>query len=112
MPPRLRPIKGLGLTKRNKKKFLAQQMLVCLADHAHNLMVWVTHALAQQRGRFAQYGIFRKNIYVPPIAGKGKCNAKGKMTQLTLNKDDPQADDFQQAIQPLLNGITVNLGKI
>src|SRR5205814_10272596 len=31
---------GLGLTARNKKRFVAQQMLVLLAGLAHNVIVW------------------------------------------------------------------------
>lgn len=31
---------GLGLTKRNKKRFPAQQMLVLLGNLAHNVVVW------------------------------------------------------------------------
>src|SRR5206468_3521317 len=31
---------GLGLAKRNKSKFAAQEMLVLLAQLAHNLVIW------------------------------------------------------------------------
>jgi hypothetical protein len=37
---------GLGITKRNKKRFEAQQMLVQLASLAHNGLVWGRHWLA------------------------------------------------------------------
>jgi hypothetical protein len=102
---------GLGITKRNKQKFSAQQMLMGLADLAHNLVIWVNDALAKQRGWFAQVGIFRMVRALFTIAGQVVCDSSGTITHLVLNKDDPFADDFQQAIQPLLNGMNVNLGK-
>jgi len=103
---------GLGLTSRNKKKFEAQQMLVLLTDLAHNLIVWVNDALAQKRKRFFQLGIFRMVRDVFTISGKVIQDAKGNIIELILNESDPFAYDFQQGIQPFLNGITVNLGKI
>jgi len=46
------------------------------------------------------------------IPGFVDLDEKGNIIALTLNKSDPFASDFQQGIQPFLNGITVNLGKI
>lgn len=103
---------GLGLTKRNKKKFAAQQMLVMLADLAHNLCIWAKRALAKQTNLFDRYGIFRLVRDVFTIAGKVIRNSEGQIRVIILNKDDPLAYQFQQAIAPLLSGITVNLGKI
>jgi hypothetical protein len=36
---------GLGLAKRRKRRMVAQQMLVHLAERAHNVLVWTTHQL-------------------------------------------------------------------
>ena len=87
-------------------------MLVLLADLAHNVCIWVNNALASRRGRFAHYGIFRLVRDVFTIPGFVDLDEKGNIIALTLNKSDPFASDFQQGIQPFLNGITVNLGKI
>ncbi|MBI1923759.1 hypothetical protein HYR99_05865 [Candidatus Poribacteria bacterium] len=103
---------GLGMTKRNKKQFCAQQMLQMLADLAHNLCIWVKTALASRRRRFAPLGILRLVRDVFTISGQVVLDAKGNIKQILLNQSDPLADDFQQGIQPFLNGITVNLGKI
>ena len=103
---------GLGITKRNKKKFEAQQMLQLLADLAHNLCIWVKTALASQCRRFAPVGILRLVRDVFTISGQVVLDARGNIKQIILNQEDPFADEFQQAIQPFLNGITVNLGKI
>lgn len=103
---------GLGITKRNKKKFEAQQMLVLLADLAHNLCIWAKGALVRGGGRFSPLGIVRLVRDVFTICGQVVLDAEGHITEIILNKSDPFASDFQQGIQPFLNGITVNLGKI
>lgn len=103
---------GLGITKRNKKQFEAQQMLVLLADLAHNLCIWVKTVLVSQCRRFAPVGILSLVRDVFTISGQVVLDAKGHIKQILLNQRDPFAEDFQQAIQPFLNGITVNLGKI
>lgn len=47
---------GLGVSKRRKHRMAAQQMLIHLAERAHNLLVWT----AQQLGPpINQYGILR-----------------------------------------------------
>ena len=40
---------GLGLTKRNKKRFEAQHMLVLLGSLAHNVVVWARQWLSSQK---------------------------------------------------------------
>jgi hypothetical protein len=44
---------GLGLTKRNKRKFTAQQVVVLLASIAHNVVIWARQWLAEVSTRFA-----------------------------------------------------------
>ena len=39
---------GLGMTKRNKKRFEAQQMIMLLGSLAHNVLVWAQQWLLQQ----------------------------------------------------------------
>jgi hypothetical protein len=41
---------GLGLTKRNKKRFEAQHMLVLLGSLAHNVVVWAPRWLTLPEG--------------------------------------------------------------
>jgi hypothetical protein len=48
---------GLGLTKRNKKRFEAQHMLTLLGSLAHNVVVWARHWLAVPQVQ--QCGILR-----------------------------------------------------
>src|SRR5260370_2917596 len=58
---------GLGLTKRNKKRFEAQHMLVLLGSLAHNVVVWARHWLAVPQ--IQQCGILRMVRDVFHISG-------------------------------------------
>ncbi len=48
---------GLGLTKRNKKRLEAQQVLLLLGTLAHNVVIWARRWLAPQCPTLARYGI-------------------------------------------------------
>lgn len=50
---------GLGITKRNKKRFEAQQMMAQLNALAHNLIIWSRRWLAQAWDKVANLGILR-----------------------------------------------------
>lgn len=50
---------GLGITKRNKQSFEAQQMLTCLNLLAHNLLIWFQQWLAQRWSAVTQLGLLR-----------------------------------------------------
>lgn len=50
---------GLGLAQRNKQRFAAQEMLVLLAQLAHNLVIWTRNDLAHVDPRLEKYGIQR-----------------------------------------------------
>jgi hypothetical protein len=50
---------GLGVTKRNKKSFPAQQMLTQLNALAHNLLIWGRDWLAQRCQSVAKLGLLR-----------------------------------------------------
>ena len=50
---------GLGITKRNKQSFQAQQMLTHLNALAHNLLIWFQQWLAQRWSAVTQFGLLR-----------------------------------------------------
>ena len=50
---------GLGITKRNKHSFEAQQMLTHLNALAHNLLIWFQQWLAQRWSAVTQFGLLR-----------------------------------------------------
>lgn len=73
---------GLGLSRRNKHSFAAQEILVLLAQLAHDLVIWTRNDLAQVDQRFEKYGIQR-----PPSAMHFKSQDESKsMQQVRLSK--------------------------
>jgi hypothetical protein len=50
---------GLATSKRNKKRFEAQQMLIQLEALAHNVLVWARQWLAHRCPKIARLGIKR-----------------------------------------------------
>jgi hypothetical protein len=88
---------GLGLSRRNKHRFAAQEMLVLLAQLAHNLVIWTRNELAHHHPRFSKYGIQRTVRDVFHIPGSVQVTTTGTIRQITLNARHPLADAFQQA---------------
>src|SRR5262249_33871485 len=50
---------GVGMTKRSKKRFEAQQMVVLLNSLAHNLIVWSRRWLSATTPKLREYGFLR-----------------------------------------------------
>jgi hypothetical protein len=79
---------GLGITKRNKKRFDAQRFLMLLGTLAHNLVIWSRRWLAQSSpevaGRLQHYGIKRiiRDLY--QIRGILHFDAQGRLCAITL----------------------------
>jgi hypothetical protein len=85
---------GLGLTKRNKKRFVAQEMLVLLAQLAHNLTIWLRDLLAKQSPTLAGYGLLRMVRDIFQIDGCVRWDAQGQLRAIILNKHDPFTERF------------------
>ena len=104
---------GLGLAKRNKRAFAAQEMLVLLAQLAHNLLIWTRQALAQNAPALAPYGIQRMVRDVLHIPGKIQFDAVGKV-QITLSENHPLAQMVANGFSGWFphDELSVNLGKI
>jgi len=104
---------GLGLARRNKHRFAAQEMLVVLAQLAHNLVIWTRNDLAQADQRLQKYGIQRTVRDVLQIAGRIQINAHGQVQQITLNERHPLAIAFQAACAQWFanDDLSLNLGQ-
>jgi hypothetical protein len=100
---------GLGLTKRNKKRFLAQQMLVQLSALAHNVIVWTREGLAPHCPRIRRLGILRIVGDVFHTTGCIETDADGKVRQITLNGDDAVARQLKKPLKTLLKPMHVNV---
>jgi hypothetical protein len=91
---------GLGLTRRNKKRFEAQQMLMLLGSLAHNTVVWARRWLAVPQLR--SYGMVRMIRDVFHISGFLGVDALGRVVQIGLNPTAPLASVLVNSLQELL----------
>ena len=81
---------GLGITKRGKKRFCAQEMLMLLGTLAHNLLIWSRRWLSQnsaptQAFRLQQYGITRLVRDLYHISGVLHFDRRGRLHSIALN---------------------------
>lgn len=105
---------GLGLSKRNKKRFEAQQMLVLLGSLAHNLIVWARRWLGREQPKLQHYGIKRMVRDVLQVSGRLVVDGMGHLLEVVLNQAVPLAPGLVAALARLLAPahIAVNLGEI
>jgi len=105
---------GLGLTKRNKKRFQAQEMLLSLAQLAYNLTAWTRNGLAACRPALQQFGMLRMVRDAFHISGKIVFDANGHIVTITLNQAHDLASPFISALGSFLarDGTVANLGQI
>ena len=105
---------GLGLSNRNKQKFVAQEMLVLLAQLAHNLMIWTRNELSHVDQRFEKFGILRTVRDALQIPGYVQLNATGQIRQITLNESHPLALGVQVGFATWCgrDDLSLNFGKI
>lgn len=85
---------GIGLLKRNKKCFHAQELLVFLAQLAYNITGWVQHELAQHSPIIASFGILRMVRDAFQISGKIEFDSNGNIIRITLNQIHKLAKSF------------------
>lgn len=105
---------GLGLSKRNKHRFAAQEMLVLLAQLAYNLITWTRNRLADHTSQLRQFGVLRMVRDVFHIPGSITFNDEGHILQITLNQAHCLALSIKGALLPFLarDGTLLNLGQI
>lgn len=95
---------GLGVTKRNKKRFAAQAMVMLLGTLAHNLVVWFKRWLMDEAetAKLKRYGVPRLVRDVLTISGMVEVGEARAVTRITLNKAAPLARHCLKALQALL----------
>jgi len=105
---------GLGTTKRYKKSFAAQQMLLQLEVLAHNTTMWAQQWLAPHYPQIHSLGILRLIRNVFRMQGKVILNRFGQIVHIVLNETDPWAVKLRPALSALLTHqhIAVTLGEI
>lgn len=105
---------GLGLTKRNKKQFAAQEILVLLAQLAFNLIIWFRENAAPVAPQLMAFGMVRMVRDVFHIPGHLELDAQGHLLQLSLHAQHPLATPFTQALSSALScsNLYLNLRQI
>lgn len=105
---------GLGLTKRNKRLFAAQEMLVLLAQLAYNLLSWTRNHLVVHHPRLRSFGPLRMVRDLLQIPGRIHLDAQGFLLEITLNEAHALASPFVQAFSSVLarDDLLLNLGQI
>jgi hypothetical protein len=104
---------GLNTTKRNKKRFPAQQILTQLEALAHNTLIWARRWLASACPRLARFGLKRWVRDVLHLNGVVVFDQNLHLIQLILNPDDPLASELSRGLADLLAGeqVAVYLGE-
>ncbi len=100
---------GLGITKRNKKRFEAQQMMVQLNALAHNLIVWSRRWLALQSSNIKRLGILRMVRDVFHLSGLVHFRPDDSIERIILQQTDPFASRLCAGLQPLLAPLQVGV---
>ena len=105
---------GLGVTKRNKRSFHAQEMLVLLAQLASNLITWMRNEMARHVPSWRAFGSLRMVRDLFQIPGKVQIDVQGRILKITLNRDHIYAAKFLAGITPALssNDLVLNLRQI
>jgi hypothetical protein len=105
---------GLGLTKRNKRSFSAQEMLVLLVQLAYNLLTWTRIQLAARSPRLGRFGPLRMVRDLFHISGSLRFDGEGRLQEITLCHTHELAAPWVQAMSSLLaqDGMALNLGQI
>lgn len=101
---------GLGLNKRNKRRFCAQEVLILLAQLAHDCVIWTRNDLSQVAPEFECYGMLRLVRDVLQIDGTIQWDATGNICGIELNTRHPLTATVQRAL--VLGNSSVNLRKI
>jgi len=94
---------GLGITKRNKRLFPAQEMLVLLAQLAYNLITWTRSFLILNSPLFRNFGVLRMVRDVFHIPGLIDLDAQGFLVSIRLRSSHPYADAFASAMSSLVS---------
>jgi hypothetical protein len=105
---------GLGITKRNKKRFEAQQMVMLLNTLAHNVLVWARSSLAATLPQIQRYGMVRLVRDIWHISGFVEWDSHGQLTRIVLNQLAPLVQGLGMTLQRLLapTHVVINLGQI
>ncbi len=93
---------GIGLAKRNKKRYAAQQMVMLLGTLAHNVVVWAKRWLVAAAPKLNRYGVPRLVRDVFQVSGFLELEATGLIKRIVLNRMSALARHCAKSLQTLL----------
>jgi hypothetical protein len=104
---------GFGLTKRNKKRYDAQQMVVLLSALAHHVVVWSREWLAASVAKIKRYGVLRMVRDVFTVSGFVEVGPKNSIRRIVLSYAAAWARRCANSLQALLKQqhVRVTLGE-
>jgi hypothetical protein len=105
---------GLGTSKRNKKRFEAQSMLIRLETLAHNILVWARLWLVHWCPRVAKFGMLRLVRDVFHMNGLILLDPDAQVLKIVLNRTDPFAEELRSGFAALFaqQQLAITLGEI
>jgi hypothetical protein len=93
---------GLGITKRNKKSYCGQQMVMMIGTLAHNLVVWAKRWLIAGVPKLRKYGVKRMVRDVLAVSGFLEMDERGAIKRVVMNKAAPLARQCAKSLGVLL----------
>lgn len=103
---------GLGLAKRNKKRYYAQQMVALLSALAHNVVIW-SRAWLGEVSKIKRQGVLRMVRDVFQVCGFVEVGARGSIKRIMLNGAATWARRCANPLRALLKQqhVRVSLGE-
>ena len=92
---------GLATSKRNKKRFEAQQVLIQLETLAHIVLIWARQWLTPRSPKIARLGIKRLVRDVFQMDGFLFFDQSFDLLRVVLNRADPLAEELSTGLDPL-----------
>jgi len=104
---------GLATSKRNKRRFEAQQVLIQLEALAHNVLIWARQWLAPRCPKIARLGLKRLVRDVFQMDGFLIFDQPLDLLQIVLSQADPLAKELSAGLAPFLarEHIALTLGE-
>jgi hypothetical protein len=93
---------GLATSKRNKRRFEAQQVLIQLEALAHNVLIWARQWLAPRCPKIARLGLKRLVRDVFQMDGFLLFDQSLNLLQIVLCQADPLAKELSTGLAPFL----------
>jgi hypothetical protein len=104
---------GLASSKRNKRRFEAQQVLIQLEALAHNVLIWARQWLAPRCPKIARLGIKRLVRDVFQMDGFLIFDQTLDLLHIVLNQADPFAKELSAGLVPFFTRehVALSLGE-